>query len=213
MQITHEYDSFARLMLLRELLTMKTLKSPSRTCATIVASLCLSAIPSYGTMFDYSYRFDDGVLMYGSLSGDLNGEFVENVSAVQVFYSGAQMPGYAVFAAEFGDPATGSSPVVSFDLSKNNFLFSNTNNGSGYPQGNPYLYVVPNGSVDGGAIFSYAPTLQSLSIDAPASERWSLKARALSTVPTPAVPDGGSTVMMLGLALAGVACFRRKFGV
>ena len=90
--------------------------------------------------------------------------------------------------------------MVSFDRDLSDFLFINSDFGSGDTSYTGFAYLV-NGSGSVGAS-AYDIVLSSYSYDA-GDGVWSL-------VNTSAVPDGGSTVGLLGLALIGFAAMRRQ---
>jgi hypothetical protein len=93
---------------------------------SLLAGLCLATGPAFGAMtFNFSYQFVGGPKVTGSLDGDQNGEFVENVSNVSVFFNGTAMNG-TVYTAKLDSTINWvAGAVVSFDVLKNNFIFAN----------------------------------------------------------------------------------------
>lgn len=79
------------------------------------------------TVFDFSYTFNDGVQLTGSLDGTLNGSFVSNISNVEVAFGGTTFSGTLLggtFNAGTGAFDFGSAPVVSTNGALNNFIFA-----------------------------------------------------------------------------------------
>lgn len=106
------------------------MNSPS-TPHTLIAILLLTvAMPMHATTtFNYSYGIGP-ITVSGSLEGDQNGDFVENVANVSVRFDGTPMnlPGGHVYLYTYGSPpldAVAGLPVVSFIAERNNFLFLN----------------------------------------------------------------------------------------
>jgi hypothetical protein len=156
---------------------------------------------AHGTTFDYSYVFGDGLTISGSLDGTQNGLFVEDVSNVTLFFNGVQTPG-SVYQASFLDGLYLSDPVISFDAMQNNFFFADTDLAGGDFGYNSIFYLL-NGSADSDAAFALSYPLDYFgSQDAPAvAGNWSLTASA--------VPDRGSNLAMLALAILGLLVVQR----
>jgi hypothetical protein len=173
------------------------MKFISQLIQFLALALGLTVSSSYGTLFSYSYLFGDGLSVTGSLDGTQNGNFVENVSNVSVFFNGTAMPG-TVFAASYDGANYVSGPVVSFDALQNNFIFADTDFAAG-DQAYKSIFYMLNASVYADTALAFSD-LGFASQDWPTSrESWTLK-----------VPDGGSTIVLMGLAMIGMALARRK---
>jgi hypothetical protein len=135
--------------------------------------------------------------------------------------------GFAVpslFAITPGTPAIMSPATWNFNTSTpiNGFwavggftfqLLSSFIASQGSSGGMAYLYVDGTGLVSGNG---YTPTVMSFNLTSQdpiagvngGVNSWTFSASGATTIPS--VPDGGSTVMLMGLALTGVAWLRRK---
>jgi hypothetical protein len=58
-----------------------------------ILALVLALGTARGDTFNFSYLFGDGLLVTGSLDGTANGNFVENVTNVSVFFDGNALTG------------------------------------------------------------------------------------------------------------------------
>jgi hypothetical protein len=84
----------------------------------------------------------------------------------------------------------------------------------GVSDGTAYLYVEGTGLVSGNG---YTPTMMSFNLTSQdpiagrnnGADSWSFSASGATDTP-PSVADGGSTVMLLGLALTGVAWMTKR---
>ena len=173
--------------------------------------LGLTAGLSRGTTFNYQYNFvlndnriypvPELLTVSGTLDGDLNGNFVDNVSNVTLFFNGSQTTG-TIFSFEY---AAGWSnvPIVSFDASQNNFFFTNSDWANGDFSYDTYFSFVggtpsPN-SVSAESYFNPGSG-HHLEGETYAPDRWSLQA----------VPDNGVSALMLGGSLVCLGALRRK---
>ena len=99
------------------------------TAAALLATLT-AGTANASSDFDFSYNFADGSIVTGSLSGDLNGALISNISDIQVNFNGTEFLGPLYLAGWNPDPAVlnwDSSPVVSTNEALNNFVFADTN--------------------------------------------------------------------------------------
>ena len=189
------------------------MKLPTKTLLTLV--LGLSSAATYGTTFDYSYAFVgtyanaggnlSGHVITGSLDGDLNGNFVDNVANVSVFFDGTAMTGTA-FSGGYNQITGWSGPaIVSFDAALNNFGFFNSDNFNGIYNYTAYFYMIK-GSVSQAE--AYNRSINLYVGDYPVSAaNWSVTARTSGSQP---VPDGGNMAMMLGGGLVCLAVAGRR---
>jgi len=168
-----------------------------RLAQLLTLALGLSTVSSYGTFFSYDYTFGDGLVVSGTLDGTQNGNFVENISNVSVFFNGTAMPD-TVFTARYDGADYLGGPVVSFDALQNNFLFMNSDLSAG-DFGYDYIFAMFNASVYADTALAFS-SLGFASQDWPtARDSWSLR-----------VPDSGATVVFVGLTIMGLARTRRK---
>jgi hypothetical protein len=135
----------------------------------------------------------------GTLDGTQNGNFVDNVSNVSVFFDGVALPG-TIYTSMYDGLNYLSGAVVSFDALQNNFLFATSDLASG-DFGYESLFYMLNASVfEDTALALSNVGIGYASQDSPTSGgSWSLT-----------VPDSGSTILLMGLAMAGLVGMRRK---
>lgn len=183
------------------------MKNVHRLIPLFLAALCLATNLARGTVFTFSYAFGDGLTASGSLTGTQNGQFVDNVSDVSLFFNGVAVPG-SIFASQFDGPTFSylSGPVVSFDALQNNFVFSNSDFANGDLSADSFFYILNASVADDTAVASSVPLGFFGSQDLPTVSRsWSLTA-----APSGSVPDEGATCALLGMAMAGMVWWRRK---
>jgi hypothetical protein len=172
--------------------------------AVLLAALASGA--ARAETFNFSYTFgNDGMTLSGSLSGDMVGSLIENVSDIHASFNGTDLTGtlnaYGWNAATHGFD-TGSAAVISTDVSKNNFVFvdSTTIDNNTF---NNELYFF-NDSKLGHEAGVVNLNTGDIDIDNPSNASWSLTAVS-------AVPEADSVAMMLaGLGLVGVIARRRR---
>jgi hypothetical protein len=170
--------------------------------------LGLTVNTAFGALFNFSYTFGDGLVVSGSLTGTQNGAFVDNVTNVTLLFNGTPAPG-TIFSSKYDSSSPNSfvnGAVVSFNALQNNFLFSNSdviNGNFGFDS----FFDILNTSVYAfnTAVGQSIPLNVFGSQDLPTvAQNWSLTA-----APTTA-PDGGTTLVLLGIGLAGMVWLRRK---
>jgi hypothetical protein len=196
------------------------MKDTQKLLLIALVSLGMTSGSIYADTFDYSYTFGDGDSVSGTLEGTPDGNYVDNVQDVTVSINGLNSSdgpfadtsvtpvsvgnGETALTSYFatgGITVTITPPaVVSFDADLNNFVFGNSSTISGF-------MMLPNGQ-DVFNLFGYTgplavTALGGVNVDSEdsAQSSWSLVD----------VPDGGLSVSMLGLALAGLAGVGRKF--
>ena len=144
----------------------------------------LMAGGAHAADFNFSYTFDDGSAITGSLSGDLNGSFVESVSNIHVLLNDVEFSGAPLYAASWNPDTLNwdSAPArISTDASKNNFIFADSNVPTDFGATN-YFYFT-NDASNGQAVFATNINTGQIAYDAPGSGSWSLTPAA---VPLPA---------------------------
>lgn len=188
-----------------------------KLAAVIVMALC--TFSAKAGVFDFSYTFGSGDVVSGSLSGTQNGNFVDNVSNVSVFFNGNPFIGnpnlYQPYYALEGCCFLPGAPVISFDANLNNFSFSdappntpaaNYFNMNGTDKDfwwtgdrSPLRYAMAwTGTVSVGDVTANSPTYPGANGEFNAA-KWSLNA-----VPEPA------TLALMSLGMLGVVVSRRR---
>lgn len=106
----------------------------------IKAAACvalLAGASAHADTFDFSYTFDDGSHLTGSLDGSLVGDTVQNVSDIHAALNGVAFTGtLSASGWNSGTSLFDGSAVVSTDATKNNFAFADADsaalNGGNY---------------------------------------------------------------------------------
>lgn len=175
------------------------MKITSKLILLLAANLGLVAAFAKADAFDYSYLFGDGLSVTGSLEGTLNGNFVENVSNVSVFFNGSAIPGSSVITAGYDGSSFVDGPaVVSFDVLSNNFLFRSSDFDVGF-----YLVNAAVFASNTATAYAFTDDLFLISSEETGARgTWSLKAAP--------VPERASTLVFLGLTMIGLLWQRRK---
>jgi hypothetical protein len=150
--------------------------------------------------FNFSYQFSGGPTVSGSLDGDQNGNYVENISNISVFFNGTQMSGPMHTAMFNGSDWVNSPVVVSFDASNNNLIFIN----SDFLNGQPYSEYF---AFRSGSVWAYSvPNSNLYAQEHVADARWSLTPAA---VPEPSTYLAGA-LLALPFGLQGIRLLRNR---
>lgn len=175
------------------------------------AAILLAAFASaHAETFNFSYSFADGQAITGSLSGNLKGDLVENISNLHISFGGVDFTGSLV-GASWDDTAgnwnSAAGAVLSTNAAKNNFIFGDADPQHDYNNINNYFFFV-NSKGLGNTAFALncnGDCAQSAFDEPTNNASWSLTA-AVAPVPEP-----GTTAMLLGgLGLVGAAVRRRQ---
>ncbi len=156
--------------------------------------------------FDFSYTFNDSSVITGSLLGDINGAYVENISDLHVFFNGVEYSGAPLYAAAW-NTSTGAwdnstQAKISTNAALNNFIFADANVPTDFGVSN-YFYFINDASLGHEAFATNINTNQ-IALDNPTNASWSLT--PVSSVPLPAP----LLLLSSGLSLIGAMSRRRK---
>lgn len=146
--------------------------------AAVAAACALTCANANATMFDFSYTFNNGGVLDGSLEGTLDGSFIDNISNVHMSFQGLAFDQPLVTASYLPNGSLSlGTPIVSFDATRNDFAFGNATS-------TQYVIFIGSASAAGaGASEAVAiPPLGSAS-DEPMNSSWSITP---SPVPLPA---------------------------
>ena len=160
----------------------------------------LSGAAQADSVFDFSYTFADGLVLKGSLDGTQSGQFVTNVSNVNINFNGTAFSG-TLLGGTF-DQTAGSfdftkAPVVSFNASQNNFIFSDATD----PAAASNFFYFVNGTTPSGlsnqelSVANIHVILNNADFDSPGAGTWSM-----TPVPLPAALP----LLLSGLGLLGL---------
>lgn len=176
-----------------------------------VAILLAAFASAHAETFNFSYTFGDGPAITGSLSGNLNGEFVENVANVHINFNGTDFTGPLLGAswdAGTHDWNSATGAIISTNAAKNNFIFADADPQTNYGNITNYFFFVnsPDPKIGNQALgLNCNGDCSDLAFDQPTNNAsWSLTAVA-------PVPEPASAAMLFGgLGLVGAAVRRRR---
>lgn len=173
--------------------------------------LALLPISSYAQTFNFSYQFGSGDLITGSLTGDLNGLYVDNISNVSVALNGTPFVGSPNLFHPLWNEASpgccggnwdsGTPAVVSTDGNLNSFMFVDTDVPTDTNFMNSFYYVNTSGGLHHIAAYIKSPLANYFDSGADNASKWSL---------TPVPEPETYAMMMMGLGLIGFVARRRK---
>ncbi|MTV41129.1 PEP-CTERM sorting domain-containing protein [Duganella radicis] len=175
----------------------------------ISAALLLAAFASaHAENFNFSYAFEDGQAITGSLSGHLVGDLLDGVSNVHINFNGNDYTGALVGAswdASTHDWNSAAGAVISTNAAKNNFIFADADPQHAVGSINNYFYFVnSNDASIGNQAFAVNYNTGDVAFDQPTQNAtWSLVAAP--------VPEPSSIAMLAaGLGVVGAIARRRK---
>jgi len=179
-----------------------------KTLHKLAIGLCLALGLAVGsaraTTFEFSYTFGDinnPLVVTGTLDGnlDVTGLFVEGVQNVSLFFNGDAALG-TVFTSQYNGNDFVSGPVVAFDVTQNNFYFTNTDFANADFTADTLFYI---SGIDG-LVGAQTPVLGSVQESPLVAGNWSLT--AVNTV-----PENSGTFVLFGTGLGFLCWIRRKF--
>lgn len=148
----------------------------NKIIASVGLLFLMISLSAKANLFDFSYAFSNGSTVTGSLTGNLIGDYVQNVGNVQVFSNGVQNPGQ-IFAVNFNPLTTqwenNVNATVSTLASLNNFMFVNSN----YPTDPSYtnFFNMLNYSKGGSQAYAMNAPASIVGFDSPINNAsWSL---------------------------------------
>jgi hypothetical protein len=192
------------------------IKGAVLSCLTLAATLSSQAPAA---TFDFSYTFSEtpngytpnpeynGAVISGSFDGTLNGNTVTNITNISASFNGVSLNtplyaySYTAPGSACGTCYVAGGATVSFDPSKNNFLFESADSSK-------YFYVIPwpNGSQTEATQLYNANFANQKYVDyyngQYVAANWSLS--EVSAVPLP------GALPMFGAALVGVVGWTRR---
>ena len=152
--------------------------------------------------------FNNGHRVSGTLTGDLDGDYVKNIGNITMFINGIKLgKTFYAYGNDFDNIYTNTS-MLSANAALNNFSFLDTGNWQvdafttrftfdGYADNDPFHYNHVSYAVNGSTTNS--------AFDRPMNPSWRLEI----------IPPGGeapepATLLLAGAALAGLGAARRK---
>jgi hypothetical protein len=185
---------------------MPFFRSPFGRAALATAFVLSTAAAAHAEQFNFSYQFADASVITGTLSGQLDGQFVDNVSDVHLWLNGSAFSG-SLFAAAWNTTTANwdnTTPArVSTDASLNNFIFADANVPTDFNVSN-YFYMVNDPASLGHEAFATNLNNGGIALDNPIDNgKWTLTEVA-------AVPEPATYAMFLAGASLLAAAVRRS---
>jgi len=181
---------------------MKLLKTLALSTALALTSFAASA-----ETFNFSYTFNDASVLTGSLTGVLNGLFIDNVADVQVSLNGNAFTGAPLYAAAWNAVSqswdNSIAPIISTNGALNNFIFADANVPTDFGVSNYFFFT--NDSTNGARVFATNLNTTEAALDdsTTVNASWSIAAAP--------VPEPETFAMLLaGLGIVGTVIRRRR---
>jgi hypothetical protein len=164
----------------------------------------LTSLPAHATLYDFSYTYNKGVSVVGSLTGSLVGDYLTDVGNVHISVDGSPFYDYS-FALAYSNNSWNNTidPIVSPNVFLNNFLFVDSNfpSDTSYTK---YFYVINSPS------FGLQTAIYTSSVstfDSSTNGSWSLSEHRVAAP----IPEPETYAMMLaGLGVLGFMTRRKK---
>lgn len=180
----------------------------------IASILAFASLSANAQNFDFSYTFGDSQVVTGSLSGDLVGSMINNISNIQVAFNGVQFAtdasGSLYSAGWDGMNYTGAA-VVSTNAALNNFIFADSNVAAS-DWGTSNYFTFTNDATYGSVVYADNLNNGELALDGESygstpvsASNWSITA---VTAPVPEPAEG--MLLLSGLAMMGFIARRRQ---
>lgn len=188
--------------------TMRFLKKPYLVFAI---ALSLVTILARGSIFNYSYAFNDGRVVTGSFDGTRNGNLITDISNGTLYFDG-------IFVGDLSYivPAFWTDPLmISIDGSQNNFVFDFDN---GDPLGDTFAWFQSGdfGNVDPqfADVTFFGSNINEFGLSGFTQDNhdhYPVSGWTVVDTSTHSTPDVGATIVMLGMGVGGLVVLRRKF--
>jgi hypothetical protein len=167
----------------------------TNTIALLAGALMLTAFAKADpSTFDLTYQFTDGPSVFASFTGTANGDVISDLTLNAITLNGVSF-----VQPEDGYPTVTAYGTISFDGLQNAFTFENgSSTVAGYP---PIAYFGGFNGVGSGATFIDGAD----AYDAVINDSWSIVDPPSLQADSQSVPEGGSVLGFLLIAIPGFA--------
>ena len=156
--------------------------------------------------FNFSYTFNSGTIISGTLDGTQTGSLIENVTNMTFSINGTFVSGFTA-VSHFDVSARAwvqGSPVLSTDVFQNNFLLDG-DTGTFYIIGKDHNLID-----DSGTLINNAFSSQSAQQVVTGSWNEVLETGNWSIAPASAIPEPSTYAAIFGLIALGLVTYRRR---